>query len=103
MFFRFLTTRLNHFRQERVDEVLPASEVTALDKVVGLLAEATGGSVQLEGPQEVGGVLEVGSNGDDLVDQIFDANDAESAQVLLMMSLEVMAVLQPSFLTNPRL
>ena len=44
---------LNHQPEESVDLVLPVAEVTALNKVVGLLPPSTGGVVQLEGPQEV--------------------------------------------------
>ena len=46
-------------------------------------AEATVGVGQLEGPQEVGGLLEVGADGVDLVDQVLNADDAVLAQVLL--------------------
>lgn len=46
-------------------------------------AEATGGVGELEGPQEVVGLLEVGANGEDLVDQILHAHDAIFAQVVL--------------------
>ena len=49
--------------------------------MVGLLPPSTGGVVQLEGPQEVGGVLEVGSDGQDLVDQILHADDSHLAQL----------------------
>ena len=38
---------------------------------------------QLEGPEEIAGLLEVGSHGHDLVDQVFEADDAVLAQVLL--------------------
>ena len=51
--------------------------------MVGLLSPSTSWVVQLEGPQEVGGVLEVGSNGEDLVDQILNADDSHLAQLLL--------------------
>ena len=40
--------RLDHLPEERVDLVFPVSEVAALDKVVRLLAPATGGGVLLE-------------------------------------------------------
>lgn len=46
-------------------------------------AEATVGVGQLEGPQEVVGLLEVGANSVDLVDQILHADNAELAEVLL--------------------
>ena len=44
-------------------------------------AEATGRVGELEWPQEVGGLLEVGSNGVDLVDEILHADDAVLAEV----------------------
>ena len=45
--------------------------------------EAAGGITQLEGPEEVARLLEVRSHGEDLMDQILHADDAELAQVLL--------------------
>lgn len=45
--------------------------------------EATVGVGQLEGPQEVGGLLEVGADGVDLVDKILHADNAVLAEVLL--------------------
>ena len=72
---------LDHLPQELVDLVLPVAEVSTLDKVVSLLPPSTGGVVQLEGPQEVGGVLEVGSDGQDLVDQILHTDDSHLAQL----------------------
>ena len=73
--------QLDHLPQELIDLVLPVAEVSTLDKVVGLLPPSTGGIVQLEGPQEVGGVLEVGSDGQDLVDQILHTDDSHLAQL----------------------
>lgn len=49
--------------------------------MIGLLAPSPRGSVQLKRPQEVGGVLEVGSHGEDLVDEILHADDAEASQI----------------------
>lgn len=45
--------------------------------------ETTVGVGQLEGPQEVVGLLEVGANGVDLVDQILHTDNAVLAEVLL--------------------
>ena len=45
--------------------------------------ETTSGVGELEGPQEVGGLLEVGADGVDLVDKILNADDAVLAKVLL--------------------
>jgi len=66
-----------------VDEVLSVAKVTALHKVNGLLAPSSSCIVQLERPQEVGCGLEVLANGVDFVDQIFNANDAITTQMLL--------------------
>ena len=38
---------------------------------------------QLEGPEEVGGLLEVGADSEDLVDEVLHADDAVLAEVLL--------------------
>lgn len=46
-------------------------------------AETTGGRRELEWPEEVGDLLEVGANGVDLVDDVLDADNAELAEVLL--------------------
>ena len=44
-------------------------------------AETTSWVAQLEGPEEVGSLLEVGTNGEDLVNQILHADNAVLAQV----------------------
>ena len=46
-------------------------------------AETTSGRGQLERPQEVACLLEVGADGVDLVNEILDADNAELAEVLL--------------------
>ena len=51
--------------------------------MVGLLSPSPSWVVQLEGPQEVGSVLEVWSNGEDLVNQILDTDDSKLAQLAL--------------------
>lgn len=64
--------------------LLTVAKVTTLDVVLELAGtEATSGVGELEGPEEVGGLLEVGANGVDLVDQVLHADDAELAEVLL--------------------
>ncbi len=47
------------------------------------LLESTSGVAQLEGPEEVGSLLEVGANSVDLMNQIFHADDAVFAEILL--------------------
>jgi len=44
-------------------------------------SEASGWVREFEGPQEVGSLLEVGSNGEDFVDQVLHAYNAVLAQV----------------------
>merc|ERR1712003_47911 len=74
---------LDHFLQKLVNLVLTATKVTTFDKVVNLLPPSTSGGVELEGPQEVGGVLEVGANSGDLMDEVLNADDVVLAQSLL--------------------
>jgi len=74
---------LDHLLDEAVDKLLAVTEVTALGEVVGLLAPASAGVVQLEVPDEVVGDLEVRSDGVNLVDQVLDADNAELAEPLL--------------------
>lgn len=70
-------TNLYHAPQKVVNFVLAATKVTAVNKVVVLLSPTAVWCVQLEVPQEVIGLLEMRSNGDDLVDQILHTNDAK--------------------------
>lgn len=46
-------------------------------------AETAGGRREFEGPQEVGRLLKVGTNSEDLVDQVFNRNDSILAELLL--------------------
>jgi hypothetical protein len=46
-------------------------------------AETTSGVGELEGPEEVGGLLEVGADSEDLVDEILNTDNAVLAEVLL--------------------
>ena len=51
-------------------------QVTTLNEVLELAsAETTGRVGELERPEEVGSLFEVGANGVDLVDKIFHADD----------------------------
>ena len=47
---------------------------------MSLLLEALKGGVELEGPQEVVGFLEVGTDGNDLMDEVFNARDTRLAK-----------------------
>ena len=76
--------RLVHLADEGVDVLLTVAKVTTLDVVLELAGtEATSGVGELEGPEEVGGLLEVGANGVDLVDQVLHADNAVLGKVLL--------------------
>lgn len=75
---------LVHLSDKSVDLVLTVTKVTTLDVVLELAgAETTVGVGELEGPQEVGGLLEVGADSVDLVDKILNADNAVLAEVLL--------------------
>jgi len=75
---------LVHLLDELVDVVFPVTQVTTLDEMLELAGlEATSGVAELEGPQEVAGLLEVGADGVDLVDEILDADNAILTEVLL--------------------
>ena len=75
---------LVHATDELVDVLSTLTGVAVLDEVAGLLVGPASERVgELEGPEEVVGLLEVGADGDDLVDEILDGDDAELAQVLL--------------------
>lgn len=75
---------LVHLADEGVDVLLAVAQVTTLNEVLELAgAETTVGVGQLEGPQEVGGLLEVGADGVDLVDEILHTDNAVLAEVLL--------------------
>ena len=50
------------------------TEKLTLDEVVDLLPPPAGGGVQLEGPQEVGRVLEVRANGENLDTKVLSMN-----------------------------
>lgn len=72
---------LVHLSDESVDLLLTVTQVTSLDKVLELAsAEATSWVGELEWPEEVGGLLEVGANGEDLVDEILHADNAVLAE-----------------------
>lgn len=75
---------LVHLLDESVDVLLPVTQVTTLDEMPELsLVEATSWVRQLEWPEEIAGLLEVGANGEDLVDQILHADNTKFAQVVL--------------------
>jgi len=67
-----------------VDVALPVTLITALDVVLELaLPPATSRVRELERPEEVGNLFEVGTDGDDLVNEIFDREDVVFSELLL--------------------
>jgi len=74
---------LVHLSDESVDLDFSVSEVTAFDEVVVHTSVATLGGRELEGPEEVVGSLEVGSNGEDLVDEILDGLNSDVTEASL--------------------
>lgn len=76
--------RLVHLSDQSVDVLFTITQIAALNEVLELSAvETTVGVGQLERPQEVAGLFEVGTNGEDLVNKIFHAYDSVLAKVLL--------------------
>jgi len=64
--------------------VLTVAQVATLDEMLELPgAETTSRVAQLERPEEIAGLLEVGADGEDLVNQILNADDAVLAERLL--------------------
>lgn len=76
---RGLLTSLQLLLDESVDELLSVTSRTTLDKVLELSWDTptTRWVGQLEWPQEVVSLLEVWTNGVDLVDQILNGDDTE--------------------------
>lgn len=84
LYFLFfpLSDHSEHSADEIVDELLSVSVVTTLLEGVSLVGEATLGGVQLEVPHEVVGLLEVGADGEEFVDEVLNAVDAKLAEVV---------------------
>ena len=77
------TFKLNHSVDELANEDFMVTVVTTLVEVSELLGETTSGGVELEGPEEVGGLLEVRTDGVDFVNEIFDGEDTVLTEDLL--------------------
>jgi hypothetical protein len=76
-------SRLDHLLDKSIDVLLPVTKITSFDVMLELPRSETAGRVaQLEWPEEVACLLEVGSDRGDLVDQVFHADDTEFAQVV---------------------
>jgi len=64
--------------------LLAVAKISTLDEVLEFAGtEATSGVAELEGPEEVGGLLEVRADSKDLMNEILHADDTELAEVLL--------------------
>lgn len=72
----------DHASNEVVNEFFSVTPVTTSVEGLSLRVVSSSGGSQLESPQEVVGFLEVGSKGDDFVDQIFDAVNTVFAKSL---------------------
>lgn len=71
-----------HDAHEVVDVVLAVAVLATLNVVKALLCKAAARCGQLEGPEEVGGLLEGRARCVDLVDQVLNADDVVLAQHL---------------------
>jgi hypothetical protein len=79
---------LDHAVEEAVDESLAVTEVTTFDEVAALLAHAALGRGELEGPEAVGDGGELLAGGEDLVDDVLDADDG----VVVVLGLDLLVV-----------
>ena len=81
---RTILSCLVHATHKAVDVALAVTSVTTLDEVVELaLPVAASRAGQLEGPEELVHLLEVGAGSGNLVHNVLDRDDAVLAQVLL--------------------
>jgi len=71
-----VTNYLKHVGNQLVNGFFSVTPVSALLEGMSLVAESTLGGRELEGPQEVVSLLEMGSDSVDFVDQVFGADDA---------------------------
>lgn len=82
--FDYCGNNLVHLSDESVNLVLAVTKVTTLNKVAEFAgAESSSWVGQLEWPEEVGSLLEVGADGEDLVDQILHADNPVLAERVL--------------------
>lgn len=97
----YITKSLVHLSDQSVDLVLTVTNCSSISKTLFTLgegkqtissfnevlelscAETTSGVAELEWPEEVGGLLEVGADSVDLVDQVFHADNAVLAEASL--------------------
>lgn len=73
---------LHHPVDELVDELSAVATVATLSEVSVLAVPAEAGVRELEGPQELVDLTEVGANSDDLVDDVLNAEDVVLAEVV---------------------
>jgi len=78
-----VTEKLVHLSDEIVDLVFSVTEVTTFNEVVGDTSVTSSWAGEFESPEEVVGSLEVWSNSENFVDQIFGGLDANVSNVLV--------------------
>ena len=79
-----LDLALVHLSDQSIDLVLSVPQITTLHEVLELpRSEPSGRIAQLEGPQEVARLLEIGPHGEDLMDEILHAHDPVFPQIIL--------------------
>lgn len=78
-----LHTYLVHLLDQRINLILAIAQITTLNEMLELSrTEATGRVAELEWPEKVAGLLKVRADGEDLMDQILDTEDAVFAEVI---------------------
>lgn len=77
-------TFLVHLLDQCIDVLLPVAQISTLNEVLELPCLPPAVRVaQLERPEETVRLLEVGSDGEDLMDQVLHTHDAVLAKVVL--------------------
>jgi hypothetical protein len=75
---------LVHLPDEPIDIVFPVAEITTLYEMLELpRAESASGVAELEGPEEVASLLEVGADSVNFMDEVFHTDHAVLTEVLL--------------------
>lgn len=74
---------LIHLLHQGIDVVFPVAQITSFDEVLEFSRmEPASWVAELEWPQKIARLLEVGSHGHDFVDQIFHTDNAQFSKLL---------------------
>ena len=72
---------LNHIMKKSIDFILTITKFTAFNEMVCFLALSSCCCVQLERPQIVGDILEIGANSENFMDDILNTNNSSQSSI----------------------